>query len=335
MLNINPELERIIFEEMGAKYLPQPESATSNLENTESDNLKYLGTYFPRSFVESFHIYDNIFNNQLIFDSLNSKSKIRILDIGSGTGGSIIGLINLIDLRFEKKEIIIYSIDGNQDALNIQKSLFKKRKEYLQLNNKYKLKIFPFKFETKANFQSIMNDLEINKKFDLIQTFKFINEFYNRDYEESKGFYEQFLKFGENLLVNDGLLIIEDLTYYISPYAYLPAIMNNECKNYFRTELTDLVYILPKCCALWHIDCQIRRCFSKLIYEIKHREANSDISKINYKLFIKGELGTYVLNSYSTCDCYRLDYRTFCTKYGYHYNCYVPPLSPDECPFTM
>ena len=48
-------IDDYIFGELKAEYSPnyQELNVDYNLNNTESENRKYLGTYFPRSWVES------------------------------------------------------------------------------------------------------------------------------------------------------------------------------------------------------------------------------------------------------------------------------------------
>ena len=58
-------LDDYIFDDLKAEYAPDFNRFEKNLDLTENENLKYLGTYFPRSYAESFCIFDNIFQNNL------------------------------------------------------------------------------------------------------------------------------------------------------------------------------------------------------------------------------------------------------------------------------
>ena len=81
MKNINDKLDSYIFETLNVKFSPDYSKATSNLENSEEDNENYLATYFPRSFFESYKIFNNIFSNQLIYNKFDEKENIVIVDI--------------------------------------------------------------------------------------------------------------------------------------------------------------------------------------------------------------------------------------------------------------
>ena len=54
-------LDDFIFKQLNAEYAPNFQKFDLNLDLTKEENLKYLGTYFPRSYAESFCIFDNIF----------------------------------------------------------------------------------------------------------------------------------------------------------------------------------------------------------------------------------------------------------------------------------
>lgn len=75
MININPKLEKYIFDVLRGVYSPAYLEASSNLKNDEDDNKRYLGTYFPRTFVESYCIYKQLFSNKDIVECLNNKKE--------------------------------------------------------------------------------------------------------------------------------------------------------------------------------------------------------------------------------------------------------------------
>ncbi len=78
MLNINPYLERFIFDELKAQYDPDPIAALHNLDNNEQQSQRYLGTYFPRSFVESYNIFYRLFNRGNFITTLFTIIQRRI-----------------------------------------------------------------------------------------------------------------------------------------------------------------------------------------------------------------------------------------------------------------
>lgn len=86
MYNINFPLYKYILEELHATYHEEYFDVQYNLQNDEEKNKKYLGTYFPRSFKESYTIFEDIFT-VLIDYGFFQNDTLNILDFGSGTGG--------------------------------------------------------------------------------------------------------------------------------------------------------------------------------------------------------------------------------------------------------
>jgi SAM-dependent methyltransferase len=224
MLNINPYLERFIFDELKAQYDPDPIAALHNLDNNEQQSQRYLGTYFPRSFVESYNIFYRLFNQEEIYKNFIGKKKINILNIGSGSGGDLFGLIEAMKDFFPLETIMtnIISIDGNVNAVSYQKKIY----EQLYQNSNNHLSVMEQKFEDRYDFEEKISKIlrNSNEQFDIILTFKFISEFYNRDYELNRGLYHSFIKQSYDYLTPEGMLIIEDVTNQI---------MENQKNNIF------------------------------------------------------------------------------------------------------
>ena len=75
------------------------------MDNNEQQSQRYLGTYFPRSFVESYNIFYRLFNQEEIYKNFIGKKKINILNIGSGSGGDLFGLIEAMKDFFHLKQL--------------------------------------------------------------------------------------------------------------------------------------------------------------------------------------------------------------------------------------
>ena len=124
MLNINRPLYDYIIKNLGAYWQPHQEQVELNLNNSCEDNQWYLGTYFPRSFKESYTIFNDIYKALQEYGFCN-YSTLNILDIGTGTGGQIFGLLQSIEENITSPlNINIYSVDGNHDSMDIQGNIF-------------------------------------------------------------------------------------------------------------------------------------------------------------------------------------------------------------------
>lgn len=258
MININKKLYEYI-KKRGAEYKPNYKEAKSNINNDNKKNLIYLGTYFPRSFKEAYEIYKNIFLNKYIFEKFQEKENINILDIGSGTGGNLIGLIQVLNEVFRDKKINIISIDGNDNALLIQKDLIGNICQFIDKKNKINYEYHIIKFQSNSNIKSQLNEKIDENYFDIIQSYKFLNELYNMN--NNNAYYKEVLELSELHLKENGLLCLVDITNEINikvnsyEKQYMSKIINKECIDYL-TNNSDLVYIIPKCCALIYKTCE-------------------------------------------------------------------------------
>ena len=83
-------LDDYIFNRLGATYCCS-RSNMSVIDWNNVDVLNYLGTYFPRSFVESYSIFTSFLKKHAVI--YDCKKELSIFDFGCGTGGEIIGLL--------------------------------------------------------------------------------------------------------------------------------------------------------------------------------------------------------------------------------------------------
>ena len=322
MIKLNQKLEKYIFEVLGACYQRNIRGSGSNLNNDENLTKAYLGTYFPRSYVEAETIYSNIFRNPLIINSLEENESIEILIVGSGTGGDLFGLLSALIKHLSNKEINIYSIDGNNTALEYQKKIF----DYLyHYDYNICLNCENIVFKNKSEILNKIGIFAQGKKFNIISSFKFASEFYSNG--SNSGTYIELLKVGEQYLVDNGLLLIEDITNQVGS-DFIVNILSNESQDYFVTNRnnTDLVYILPKPCALWHKECS-RKCFSKKEFFISHRGRIRDDSRVTYRLFVKGILGFLLLEVIKNegVNCYHIFENNYCERAELLYDYPEPP----------
>lgn len=304
MQHINIELHNYIYNEMEVENDPNYTEVRSNLKNGEEENLNYIGTYFPRSFKESYQIYKDIFSDEDIFNEFNKKHNIDILDIASGTGGNLFGLLQVLTEEFKNKIITIISIDGNEDALKKQLELFEQRDKFLDTKSDIlNLVQIRMVFKNKERINQILSAGKI--KYDIIHSFKFLNELYNDNYTENQGSYKVMLECCENKLKENGVLCLVDVTCKIPNEDYMSIIMNKECRDYLIENDSNLSYILPVCCSKNYLQCEkTEDCFSR--YDIDVNIQDEIItSKINYKLFIKDELGIKIsedIKRFSKCS---------------------------------
>jgi hypothetical protein len=165
-------IDDFIFNQLEAIYAPDFQRFEFNLDLTGEEIKKYLGTYFPRSYAESFCIFDNIFQNNVYQEIIANFKTLSILSVGCGTGGDIIGLLTAIEKHFPYiSKVDILAIDGNYEALKILEQIIGKVQN--QLSKKITLKTKQIVFRSISEF---LIENEISKNFDFILSFKFICE---------------------------------------------------------------------------------------------------------------------------------------------------------------
>ena len=119
-MKLPKKIEDIIFYEMKGIFNRDPSMVTKNLNSTEKGAQKYLGTYFPRSVVEAKRIITDLLSSVEILQTIYKKDTIKIIDIGSGAGGFVFGLIFGINAKITDKKYKIYA----ENNINIAYSLF-------------------------------------------------------------------------------------------------------------------------------------------------------------------------------------------------------------------
>lgn len=196
-------IDSYIFNTLDANY------CKSNSDMTVIDWDKkmiqnYLGTYFPRSYVEARSIF-----TKEILQGLSKKRELSILDFGCGTGGEIIGLLSNIEHFLPNvEEVTITAIDGNHDALRVFEKVLSEYKKRSRL--KIYLRVAPIKI---IDFYDLtVLDEIITDKFDLIISFKAICEFVTKSRFEEHNPYGHIIKTFLPRLNQEGMMVLVDVT---------------------------------------------------------------------------------------------------------------------------
>ena len=286
-----------------------------------------MGTYFPRSFAESYTIFAELIHNKFIKDNLQNKHELFILDIGSGTGGNLLGFLWFMRKFFKNKNITIISIDGSKNALSYQRLLLRK------FFPEVKFRLFKGLI-SRNNFSDelgkILNKCQI-EKFDIIMAFKFVNELYRTgpQYSKNKGMYKIVTEAVSDFIDEDGLFILTDVTDPIVPNGFLSKIMNGEILDYLNNSAANLRLILPLSCAFWYKKCRYSKsCFTqkevsfKINYTLNSSYKFWRKSKISYKVFVHKKIVDKILSEIDEQDSYKIAKGKTCIKgiYMVHYD---------------
>ena len=131
-------IDDLIFEELNAEYAPDHIKFEYNLNKNKNEVLTYLGTYFPRSYAEVYYLFSQLLFTEEQKSFVSENNVLRILDLGCGTGGDILGLLNYIEDNLDNIQLIkILAIDGNHYALRVLEKILEAYKSKTRLQIEY------------------------------------------------------------------------------------------------------------------------------------------------------------------------------------------------------
>jgi len=256
-------LDDYIYKELGAKYCCSNTDMTV-IDWDKSDILNYLGTYFPRSYTESYCIFKAYLENNLCIFS--KKKEISIFDFGCGTGGEIIGLLTiLINLFPNLKKINIAALDGNQYALRLYEKVIEQfsQQTSIDINSK------PAPLKIEDFYDLTILDEVLDKKFDIIISFKAICEFVTKECFEKNNPYEYIAKTFPKRLKDNGLILLVDVTSF-----------NNVSKEWLP-EMMDKGLSKINCNKLLK-----NEGYNQAFY-VSHSKKQKDLSKVAWRIIRK------------------------------------------------
>ena len=105
-------LDELLYKGFKAEYKPRKE-VFAECDSDPQKAKQYLGTYFPRSYCESYCIFSDYLKR--CSHSFTSSEKLNLLDWGCGSGGDLIGALTAILEKLSTvKKIRIRAYDANQ-----------------------------------------------------------------------------------------------------------------------------------------------------------------------------------------------------------------------------
>ena len=201
-------LDRYLFFDLGAKYSPNHSRFEYNLNLNTGEIKVYLGTYFPRSFVEVKSIFEEFSQNSNYLSLVGERTSVSILDLGCGTGGDLFGLLSFLE-KYEPslESVKLLAIDGSQMALRFFEKIMAEFKKHSRLKIDYR--IGPVFIESE-NDLNLVSDV-LSDKCDLILSCKAICEMLAKRRIKNKA-YKQTASMLSSKLTDKGIMLIEDVT---------------------------------------------------------------------------------------------------------------------------
>lgn len=252
-------LDDLIFEQLGAKYCRSNADMTV-IDWDKNDVLNYLGTYFPRSYAESYCIFSEFlakWPNRFV-----DKTELSVFDFGCGTGGEIIGFLDAMQNMYNIKKIGIYALDGNYHALRLLESIVN------ECSNKYifgiSLDVIPLTIEDFYDLD-ILSSVH-TEKYDIFMSFKAICEFVSKERFEHQNAYAHIARTYLSRLNDDGIMVLTDVTSY------------NDVSQEWLPRMMDI--------GLAQADCRVilKNDGYNQAFVVCHKKKQRDISKIAWRI---------------------------------------------------
>lgn len=200
-------LDSFIYDTLKGVYCKSNEDIIV-IDWDKNNILKYLGTYFPRSYTEAYCIISQYLK---VANPFEEKDTISLFDFGCGTGGEIIGTITaIIEKNPNLQSINILALDGNNFALRIFERILK---QYCTKSSVFiTYKVIPLKIDDFYDL-SILDNV-FTQKFDIVLSFKAICEFVSKQCFKQNNAYTHLAKFFLPRITEDGILLLADVTTY-------------------------------------------------------------------------------------------------------------------------
>lgn len=219
MRQLNPTLYGVIYEwfhQLPKDYDAKKNGNSSdNLKNSQEAIIASLIEQFPKSYREAYEVYEDLFSQRDIFSVYHHLEEINVLALATGSGGDVFGFIHACESYLRGKKINIFTVEGNKDALRSQMNLFRQCIEFNLVENE--INLIPIETVIEPGFMKLTAELkEIClkkygiKKFDVIQSFKWMNE---QSVRGKLSFYELYHWMNHWLLTDRIAVILE----YASP----------------------------------------------------------------------------------------------------------------------
>ena len=289
-----PWLDSHIFNNLFGLYDPRYKRFEFNDDLNEEEAKIYLGTYFPRSYAESFLIFDNLFYNLKYRKEIECKKKLIALSIGSGSGGDIMGLLVALDKHIPSEiPISVISLDINTNSLELQKSVINRFKSLS--SRRVELTQFADRITGKETFEKYATNAFPDKSIDFLLFSKVGCELHAKGlFPESNVYYELLSAFN-NKISDSGITSIIDVTTKADGQEYMPLVLNRGVTKFTSTS-SEFSTLLPLSCYKHEKHC-VNPCFCQQEIFVTHCKKINDVSKICYRIVARTSMCEKILTT--------------------------------------
>lgn len=256
-------LDDLIYKQLGAKYC-RSNSDMTVIDWDKKDVLNYLGTYFPRSYAESYCIFTEFF--KIFADRYFGKPELTVFDFGCGTGGEIIGFLSAISECLPQiNNVHIVAMDGNHHSLRLFERVIAEFKTRTRLCISHR--IMPLTIDDFYDLH-VMNSVMAGN-FDIFMSFKAICEFVTKERFEQQNAYAHIAQTFLPRIKGDGIMVLADVSTY-----------NNVSQEWLPMMMDEGI-------ALSQSRVLLRNEGYNQTFTVTHQKQTNDISKIAWRIIQK------------------------------------------------
>lgn len=270
--------------------------------------IDYFDSSFPSTFLASYKIVRNLLENNEVISSYKGLKKIRLADIGCGSGGASIGAITAIEQFLPNVlEIDICAFDYNENALEVFENCLEKyhSDNGLIKFHKQQIEFVPEHSDAKHNKYTLIDFGDkylANNEFDFILCFKMVNELiFNHSFK--KNTYEILAQVASPRISKKGFFILLDVSMSNEGDANIDntqyaKLLNSGIKTFLYQNADNYGCIIPIPCAIVSTNCKADLCWiQRLIKSDGGREFPA-----TYKVLTKKSFRDQILKSIKAED---------------------------------
>jgi hypothetical protein len=276
-------LQNLLFRELGGFWNQRRTDVIYNAAANEAENRNYLGTYFPRSFTDSYCIYSELLNNPAAVRPLAGDKTVSVLSLGCGTAGDITGLIAaLLQYRPNVRRIEVTGIDVNDIAAGFARRI---------------LGAVAAKTGVEITFSHINCDLSdprasqsaaarLAPGFDFVQSFKAAGELLP---DSPANPYFRLTEEFAPLTADNGVFVLLDVCISNKKGRdgrFYPQILN-EAMNSFCRMHDEFRTILPVSCSCRGAGCYSKECYMSKVYHVSHDHMWQDTDRVCFRVLAR------------------------------------------------
>ncbi len=299
-----------VVRQLGGRYSVDG-AVGQNLDADLPRVKNYLGTYLPRTVQEVHTIAAELLALPVVAGGLPKNRPLRVLDLGSGTGGAWLGLVYALAAGSNVKSVQVHAVDGNPIALAQQPAFVQPVQAETGLQIQLHRHEQRFAQQTRAYYTQLKQLLEqLGGLFDVVLVSKHWNEFYRHDFDAA----QQMIAAGVDALstslhLQGYLLVLEPTDPVQEGGPYMPNLLAKELAHYWQRRPQGLQAIVPVPCALFAAGgCAGSSgfCFTQRQFKTSTAWQRTQTSNATYRVLTHPAQAAFVRAGYPAQQSYRV-----------------------------